>query len=352
MICMTRPHPTPLSLCSCLSFLTLAASAQAQEDWTRHFRVGMSVGLNVKTEFHSSGTFSVSSVGQPTPGQNHTYDDGFVRLDDTGNAVPFDSTTGNRVTTNWGYDNPSQYDPAARTLAFQGTSSYTTGNFTGSDDSPQLGFDLAYGGTFRKWERVAIGFELGFGMTFIDAEDNRSMNASVNEIKDVYPTGTTTLPTAPYTGGFDSAGRPVIDDLPTRVVTTTAGTVTGSRQLDANLYQFRLGPSIRWEMAPRWILHGSAGGVFGVFDGDLEFNEQIVTATTSGSNQGKFGETETTFGGYAGAIVMYNTGHYWEAFLGAHFITMGDVTISGPGRSSKTDLSAGIYLTAGINWSF
>src|SRR5688572_565494 len=111
---MSRPNT--LRAFSCFSLLALAANAHAQE-WTKHFRIGMSLGMNIKTDFSSSGTFPVSgtAVGAATPGQNHTYDDGFVRLDDTGNAVPFDSTTGNGVTSNFGYRNSAQYNAAAET---------------------------------------------------------------------------------------------------------------------------------------------------------------------------------------------------------------------------------------------
>ena len=345
---MTRPNT--LSALSGLSLLALAASAQAQEDWTKHFRIGMSFGLNIKTDFRTSGTFGVSAVGQPIPGQNHTYDDGFVRVDDTGNAVPFGSTSG--ATANWGYQSGGQYDAGAQTLAFHGTSSYNTAGFTSRDDAPQLGFDMAYGGSFRKWERLAIGWEFGFNWTLINNKDRSALTATTVQVEDIYPTGGTTIPGAPYTGGFDSAGRPVIDDAPTRTETFTTGTVTGSRGLDASLYQFRLGPMIRWEMVPRWTLNGSVGGAFGLFDADFDYNERIITATTSTTNRGKFGDFDTTYGGYAGVVIMYDTGHMWEAYLGTHFVTMSDVTVSGPGRSAKTHLGAALYLTAGINWSF
>jgi hypothetical protein len=349
---MTRPNT--LSALSGLSVLAMAVSAHAQEDWTKHFRIGMSVGLNIKTDFRVSGSFPVSgsSPGLAIPGQNHTYDDGYVRVDDTGNAVPFDSTTGNGVTANWGYNNASQYDAVAETLTFHGSTSYTT-SFTSRDDAPQLGFDLAYGGSFRQWERLAIGWEFGFNWTLIDSKDKRALAGSIDRVEDAYPTtGTSPFPGAGYRGTFSSAGHPVIDDAPTRTTQSLAGTVTGSRGLEANLYQFRLGPLIRWEMVPRWTLNGSVGGAFGLLDADYVFDERISAAGISTRNRGKFGELETTYGGYAGVVLMYDTGHYWEAYLGTHLITMSDATVSGPGRSARVDLGAAIYLTAGINWSF
>ena len=51
-------------------------------DWTRHFRIGAMVGMNIKANFKTKGTFNIS-------GNNPAkviYDDGYVRVDDTGNA--------------------------------------------------------------------------------------------------------------------------------------------------------------------------------------------------------------------------------------------------------------------------
>jgi hypothetical protein len=49
---------------------------------------------------------------------------------------------------------------------------------------------------------------------------------------------------------------------------------------------------------------------------------------------------------------MYDTGNDWEAFLGAHIISMPDGHLSLGGREATMHLGAQVYLTAGINWSF
>src|SRR5262249_48661628 len=76
-------------------------------DWSRHFRVGLLVGFNLKASFSQSGQFSVSGSqpGEPgVSGVNHFYDDGYVRVDETGNALG--------KTTYWGYRDSSQYNAA------------------------------------------------------------------------------------------------------------------------------------------------------------------------------------------------------------------------------------------------
>src|SRR6185295_19021010 len=104
---------------SCLSLFALAASAQAEGEWLKHFRVGMSFGLNMKTDFTTSGSFPISgsNPGPAAPKLDHFYDDGYVRVDQTGDAL-------NR-TSFWGYRDATQRDTAAETLTYHGTRSFT-----------------------------------------------------------------------------------------------------------------------------------------------------------------------------------------------------------------------------------
>ena len=103
------------------------------EGWTRHFRLGALVGVNIDAEFKMSGQFSVSGSQPGTPGQpgvDHIYDDGYVRVDETGNAQG--------LTSYWGYNNASQYDPVAQTLTFHSASSFTTTSGRGANITPNI----------------------------------------------------------------------------------------------------------------------------------------------------------------------------------------------------------------------
>ena len=338
---------------SLLSVLTAAASVHAQEDWLRHFRIGASVLLNVKTEFKTTGTFNLNP-GPPSARGGITYDNGFVGVDETGNQ-PLPNET-EPVTTFWGYNSNTQYDAANNELTFNQTHSFTGSGANDSDDVAP-GFDMVYAATFRQWDRVAIGGELGFGISFFGARDRSSMAATLTQRVDRYSTGGTQIPNAPYTGPETRGGvttGEVINSTPIGTSTiTTPGTISGDRSLDGMIYNLRLGPLVRWEFLPHWTLNGSAGGAIGLVDVQYEFNESIAAnATSSLSNSGDFSETEFKFGGYAGAVVMYDTGDYWEAYLGAHFMTLQDTQVSQGGREAKLDLGGAIFITAGINWSF
>lgn len=340
----------------CLSILAAAASTQGQE-WMKHFRIGMSLGLNMKTDFKTSGTFPISgsSPGDPTnPYQDHTYDDGYVRVDDTGNAD--DPNTGAPVTSFWGAQRSSQVTGTTpnQSITYHGTRSFTGSGSASVDEGVNFGFDMAYGASIAKWQRVAIGLEFGFNLTPAGSTDRQALAGTTIQAVHQYDAGGTSLPTLPYNGPFASANSPVINATGRDLGDiTTPATITGSRSLEAILYQFRLGPMVRWEIRPRWTLSGSVGGTFALVSADYDFDELLVFANgASTPNRGKFGSVETTYGGYGGLVLMYDTGYSWEAFLGGHYVAMKDATVAESGREAKLKLGSTIYVTAGINWTF
>ena len=112
------------------SLLTLAWTARGQydPDWSRNIRIGFLAGFNIKADFRMSGTFPIFGTDPGLAGmprQNHVYDDGYVRVDATGNAGT-DPRGG--YTTFWGYQDGSQH-PSASTLLFH-NSSFFTGAFS------------------------------------------------------------------------------------------------------------------------------------------------------------------------------------------------------------------------------
>ena len=346
---------------SWVSLFALGAAAQTrgqESEWLRHFRIGASAGLNIKTDFRSSGTFPVtgSNPGAAVGGIDHTYDNGYVKLDATGNAAPPGGPT---QTTNFSYTDPAQYDPAANTLSYQGTKSFTLNGVTENklNDQPDLGFDLAYGSTIRVWSHVALGWEFGFNMNILGPTDHTPMSGSALLARHQYDTSgisPANFPPANTPGNTSGAGSPAINDTPTDLGDISSnGTVTGSRSLDATLYNFRLGPQLRWEFFPRWTLNASAGVAFSILDAQYTFNEQLALANgTTSRNRGKFGATEFSVGGFAGLVFMYDTGNNWEPYLGAHFMSMQDMKVAKAGRSANLDVSSTILISAGINWTF
>ena len=137
-------------------------------DWTRHFRVGVLVGLNLSAHFSVSGNSSVSGGGAPG-----VYDDGYVH--------PISENTQDDYTSDWGYNNASQL--VGTTLLMTQTTGFTpvSGGSATQDSPGQIGFDLAYGGTIRDWGRTRMGWEFGFGFLPVSISDNQVLQGQISQ---------------------------------------------------------------------------------------------------------------------------------------------------------------------------
>src|SRR5258706_1656211 len=147
-------------------------------------------------------------------GPNYQFDDGYVKVDDTGNAGGF--------TSFWGYDNASQHPAAAPgTLLFHSSSAYSTPTSqVQRDDTPYVGFDMAYGGTFGQWHGARLGWEFGMGFVPISITDGRNLPAvfttgtyAVSVPSDPNTRSAIVLPQPGYRGGSSGVG-PVIGATP------------------------------------------------------------------------------------------------------------------------------------------
>ncbi|MBL9171656.1 MAG: hypothetical protein JNN07_28260 [Verrucomicrobiales bacterium] len=332
---------------------TPPAMAQITEDWSRHFRLGAQVALNLKADFKIGGQFGVSgsnpgSVG--TRGQERIFDDGYVRVDDTGNAGGY--------TTEWGYENPAQYDAANNRLLMHSTESFATqDNEITRDGGPQVGLDLAYGTELLLWGRTLIGWDFGFSYLPINIEDNRPLQATLSRRQYWFSTdGITFFPDAPYQGGTGGTG-PAIDDLAQDggLEAPISGIIRGTRELDLTLYNFRLGPTFYWDLGRRWSLQSSLGVAMGLITGDYAFNERATTSNGGTAlNSGSIGTTDVVFGGYANTTLLWHTSQRADLFVGAQFMTLGDSQVREEqgGRAARLEMGRGIYLSAGVNWAF
>lgn len=317
-----------------------------EEGWARHFRLGYLAGVNLKANFSASGGgfgISGSQPGAIASGVNHVYDDGYVRVDDTGNAGGF--------TSYWGYNNAGQ-DIAGR-LVFHSANSFSAAGSSGANDDLQNGLDLAYGGALWQVGRATVGWEVGFGWLMLDMEDKSSMNVTATRTVHSYDYGSIILPDAPYNGGSSGVG-PVINDLPALETSDSiGGTLSGTRSLDASLFTLRLGPTVSWELPANFAVQLSGGAALGFVTGDLKYNERIAfTDGSSAINAGSVSGDEIVYGGYVGATLMFHTVEHGDFYIGAQYMPLGNVTFSGGGRQADLEMSGGLYLSAGINWPF
>jgi hypothetical protein len=342
---MNFKNPSKLLLLTGAAFVAPQAHAfdewDQPSDWTRNLRVGMQIGLNINAKFKTSGAFAVPGSGASANGVK--FDNGYVLKDSSG------STDGR--TWNWGYDNASQL--SGSTLTYKSTTGYDVQNSgtRSKGDEPYVGFDMGYGWTFARLGSAKVGAEFGFGLLPISISDRQPLQATLSSQNSTVDTTGIEVPLGGYHGTFQGPGVTIPTAVTPGAISTTNGPVSGSRTLDVNLYTFRLGPTLFWELNPKIGVGVSAGGAFGIVSGDYEFRERPA-GSTGNFFTGKFGKTDFVYGGYISALTTYRIEDHGDLFLGAQFMSLTDSTFRQGGREAKLGLGSGIYITAGINWPF
>ena len=324
-----------------------------QSQWTRHFRLSAVMGLNFRGKVETAGTFAFSGNhpgAAGVSGQDHFYDDGYVRVDATGNK--------NGQTWYWGYQGGStQYVPGDDRIYFHAAESYTVSGSAEPGSGAEAGFELAYGGKVRQGERSSLGWEFGFGFMPIGIKDQRTLGGvSATRITHSYPTAGIVVPAGPYQGTYSGPGA-LLNDV-AQNETIGAGTVTGlnlvgTRELEATLYSLRLGPTWQWDPHPRISTLLGAGAALGIVSGDLKMFESVQFPDgTMGVNAGRHSGTELTYGGYLSAALLLHTVENGDLYLGVQYLPMSSATFRAAGRRAQLDQVQAVYFSIGIHWPF
>ena len=334
----------------------MAASVlPARADWTKHFRVGLQLGLNIDAEFSmgESARLSASRPGGTGFREDHFYDNGFVRVDDTGNA----EVDGVPRTTVWGYDSASQI--VGDTLEFHSAQSFSPidSGSTEAEEAPYLGLEAVYGMHLFQRGRTVVGWEVGYGLLALDMSDSRTLFGDIGALIDVYPVGDVSLPDAPYRGGASGGEQVSIPGGPGddgRFEDVFEGRISGTRELDMYMHNFRVGPTFHWELSPRWAAQASAGAAVGIVSGDYRYDEQVTNlgTTTSFRNSDRFSQTEVVYGGYLNGVVMYHVQEHADIYAGLQFMSLSDAEFEKDGRRAKIKLGAAVSFLLGVNWPF
>lgn len=309
-------------------------------DWTRHFRIGVLLGLNIKASFQASGPFAI-----PSSSATGVYDDGYV--------LP--SGLQNGYTSNWGYDNQSQNPTGTDILLMHRASSFNGGGSAEGKDSAFVGFDLEYGGQITQWGSARIGWDFGFGLLPINIKANESLAGTINGDTYTFNTGNPYLPEAPYRGNSSSSPESSIrTDYTVSSGSIGAGTLMGEQSLDAILYTFRLGPSIYWDISPYIGVSASAGPAIGFVSGSLDYNGSVTLDSTGYTTtlRGSANDSDLVYGGYINAAIMYHVVKNGDFYLSAQYMPMSAADIGGTGHAARLKLGGQVYFAFGVNWPF
>ncbi len=320
------------------------------------FGASYRAGFNITAQFKNVGATGRGARG-PGPatggGVDRYYDDGY-----TGVSV-YDQAFG--LTYYWGYKKASQVNVANDTLVMHSTLAQPITSKS-IDSDPEHGFELTYNRELGRSEKsqCSWGLEAAFGWTDIDITDHRSLAGGVRNINDAYGIGgyDPNLPpmSAEFPGhaGTRTGPGPLIHNNPTRLVTSSpnGAQVTGTRQFDADLFSFRLGPYFDLPLGKKWTVSLSAGLAVGVIDGGFHFDQRVTTGVTT-RQVGAGGNTDVLFGGYASASLRYAINEQWGVFVSGQYMGLADrYTATARGQKVELDLARTAFVALGVSYSF
>jgi len=320
------------------------------------------LGLNITADFRRLGGFAALTDPGPDAGAtvNRNYDNGYNRVDITGNnhQPGFPDTT-----WNWGFQGGGAVQ--GNSIVLQSASSPANAVSKNNDDGVNHGFELAYQRELRREEHWRGGLEVAFGFTTLQINDSRVLRNEVNLITDTFavPGGVEAIPGYPfgpndsYSGSYATPGALLDSSLDpgqrVRSVVAQAATITGRRQLDADIYLVRLGPYLEFPLNEKFSLFINGGLNIAVGATEFSYTETVAydsgpraVRTASGS------QTDVLWGGYAGGGLAYAVNADWGVFAGAQFQTAGRSINEQGGKQSVLDMGQTIVVTVGVSRSW
>ncbi len=335
---------TTLTLAAVTPFALHGADSPENENPNR-WSFGPRFGMNIKADFHNNAP--PVNPGPAAGGANHTYNDGYVLLDSSGNA--------GGLTWNWGYQNASQV--AGDTMQFHAIQSGgpSTSAINHVSDDPQYGAELAYQrvlGHLPFLESIHWGLEAAFGFTEIDLTDKRSATGLATVTTDTFALSGVLPPGPGYNGTFQGPGA-LLGDTPTRTTASAMATLTSRQKLSGQLYGLRLGPFGEWNFCRHLSLAASVGLTLAPALIDYDFTETTALAGSAPSvTSGHSSKTKLLYGPYVSGTLRYDFNKHWGIYVGAQFQSLTDLEQSAGGHTARLDLGATVYGTAGVSCRF
>jgi hypothetical protein len=334
-----------IGLGAVLAAVPSAVRAQDDAEWN-HFGLDFRMGFNIHAKFSEPSSAGLALPPGPDAGLalNHRYSDGFVNVDSSGDQ--------GGVTWNWGYQHASQVqdgDLLMHASGAEGGSQLASGE---RSDDPYLGLDFSYVRDLGHYKWGQWGVKIAFGYTPIDVRDTDPMHANTETITDTYALNGVVPPLAPYTGSSSGPG-PVIGSEPiSRISAVTPEVITGNRNVDAGLYDLRLGPTFNIPLCKRISAQAGGGLAVGVVNSHFTFNETVSSGAGLVNESGSDTSTGFVVGGYVEAGFAYRLCHAASLYTGAQFQSLGDFRQSVNGHSARLDFGQSIFYEIGLQFHF
>ena len=336
--------------------LTACTAAQAQTNETvsadlNRFGLSYRMGFNIKASFKNLGGFPAQTAPGPASGNaDRVYDDGYNRVDSSGNA-------GGR-TWFWGYTGSSLAGhpqvPGNDTMVMHSSSSPASGTSDNVSSDPQHGFELTYNTPLGHIKKASWGLWSAFNYTAIRITDNSSMNAPVTLLSDAYGLAGITPPLPPYSGSQAGPG-PLLGASPARgsEPIPNGASIFGQRSLEGNLYGIKIGPYLNVPLGSKVVLSLNGGLAAAFLENDFRFNETVsIEGVGTVSHSGAFGANGWLIGGFVGTQVRFHISHSVDLFGGAEYQNLGCFSQQTAEKEARLNLADTLFVNFGLGYSF
>jgi hypothetical protein len=344
--------------------LGCGVSAFAAESTLFRWRLEAGPSIWLKTRVAYGATASPDPAA--TAKTDRIYDDGFNRVDASGNLGdagfgPLASRTGY-----FGFTSDSQVDLRAGTLALHRTTAgeglYRDAGDTGNRPAWHAALRLSLSKT--KPDRRDWGLEGAVDWARFRDRSSGPVSANVRVLTDTYPLGGVVPQRAPYSGRFSPLpGDQRIGDTPSRSVGPVAGTVNGTRAFDGRAVVLRGG--FWWELVPsrtieprregdRWSVFLRGGLALIRAKAAFSVDEQAqAPGLPPGPRVAAAGSrSRSDLGYFLGARARRSFSPQWALLAGADFLGGYQLRASQGDRYALLDLSRVWMLSLGLEYAW
>jgi hypothetical protein len=316
-------------------------------------RLGLNyrMGLNISVDFRKLGGLALSDPGPATGSTvNRNYDNGYNRVDSSTNA--------GGVTWYWGYEHSQSVQGTNLILNSYSTPASATSK--DREDDPQHGLEVTYSRELLRHKWWRFGAEGGLGYSPISITDHQTLKNKAFRTNDTFSLNGTIPPGFPYHGTFEGPGDLISSDpIRTTDVLARAATITGERDIDADVFVLRFGPYFEVPFYKKFSLILNGGLTLAYAHTKFSFDETVTISDpandielVSPRRKGSGSHDDFLVGGYAGAALNYQLTREVGLMAGAQYQAAGRTINRQKGKESLLDLGQSIVVTVGVTYSF